>query len=86
MEDSPYILENYIKNLQANESVMVKHTILTTCVKLFIKRPPELQKTLGLYFSLILSNESEDLDIKDRAAFYYRAMQANIQDFVKSFK
>lgn len=39
-----------------------------------------MQKALGNLFSYILSNENEDIDLKDRAAFYYRAMEVNIND------
>lgn len=48
-----------------------------------MKRPPETQLALGTLFSLILSNEKEDVDLKDRAAFYYRIMQANIDELAK---
>lgn len=57
--------------------------MLTSGVKLFLKRPPETQLALGTLFSLILSNEKEDVDLKDRAAFYYRIMQANIDELAK---
>ena len=53
-------------------------------MKLFLKRPPEMQTILGSLFNLILSNEKEDIDLKDRAAFYYRIMQANIEELAKS--
>lgn len=49
-----------------------------------MKRAPEMQLILGNLFSMILSNEKEDIDLKDRAAFYYRIMQANIEDLEKA--
>jgi len=58
--------------------------LLAASVKLFLKRPPEMQIILGSLFNLILSNEKEDIDLKDRAAFYYRIMQANIEDLAKA--
>lgn len=42
-----------------------------------------MQLSLGNLFHLILSNEKEDIDLKDRAAFYYRIMQANIDELFK---
>lgn len=32
-------------------------------------------------FKSILSNKDEDIDLKDRAAFFYRAMQNDIEGF-----
>ena len=43
-----------------------------------------MQVILGALFNLILSNEKEDIDLKDRAAFYYRIMQANIEELARA--
>jgi len=42
-----------------------------------------MQLILGTLFNMILSNDKEDVDLKDRAAFYYRIMQANIDELAK---
>lgn len=52
-------------------------------MKLFVKRAPEMQPILGNLFVLILNNEKEDIDLKERAAFYYRLLQTNIDDLSK---
>lgn len=51
-----------------------------------MKRPPEMQNILGSLFNLYLSNENEDIDLKDRTAFYYRILQTNIDDLSKVLK
>jgi AP-4 complex subunit beta-1 len=45
-------------------------------VKLFFKRPPEMQKVLGKVFQLIIENDKEDLDLKERATYYYKALSS----------
>jgi len=47
---------------------------MLSSLKLFFKRPPEMQKQLAKIFTLILENEREDVDLKDRAAFYYLSL------------
>ncbi|CAD8189534.1 unnamed protein product [Paramecium octaurelia] len=71
---APYILETYIG---AQESVELKHTLLTSCLKVFFVRAPEMHQVLGKLFYVIIDNENEDIDLKDRAAFYYRALNSN---------
>ena len=45
-----------------------------------------MQQILGNLFRNILKNINEDLELKDRAAFYYRAMQNNIKEFKELFE
>ncbi|CAD8171016.1 unnamed protein product [Paramecium octaurelia] len=71
---APYILETYIG---AQESVELKHTLLTSCLKVFFVRAPEMHQVLGKLFYAIINNENEDIDLKDRAAYYYRALKSN---------
>ena len=42
-----------------------------------------MQKILGSIFESILGSENEDMDLKDRAAFYYRFLKANPQELSK---
>lgn len=72
---APYLLENYVNSLRA-ESLEVKHALVTSSVKLFMKRAPEMLPILSKLFTLILDEANqEDIDLKDRTAFYYRALQ-----------
>lgn len=82
IEATASILNHYTEALVENSEnlVSVKNMLLTTCVKAFLKRPPEMQMILGRLFKHLLSNEFEDVDLKDRAAFYYRILQNNIND------
>jgi len=51
IEDAPYILENFLDSIEdSQESLEVKHTLLTASVKLFLRRPPEMQPILGKAF------------------------------------
>lgn len=59
--------------------------LLTCSVMLFVKRPPEMQKIMSTVFGYILNNEHTLLDLKDRAAFYYRALQSSAEDVKKGF-
>lgn len=52
-------------------------------MKLFFKRPPEVQKILGRIFKLILENDKEDVDLKDRAGFYYKSLYQTPQKLME---
>jgi len=52
-------------------------------MKLFFKKPGECQKVLGKLFVKAI-DDSNDVDVHDRALFYYRLLQNNI-DEVKTF-
>jgi vesicle coat complex subunit len=41
--NSPYIMENIILSEEFNESLELKHTVLSSSIKLLLKRPPEMQ-------------------------------------------
>ena len=59
--------------------------MLTSCVALFLKRPPEMHKVLALIMRYIFTNEKTPIDLKDRAAFYYRALENNPEEVKKGF-
>jgi hypothetical protein len=40
-----------------------------------------MQKILAQLFESIFTNDKEDIDLKDRAAFYYRCMFDDIEGF-----
>ncbi|KAL4481626.1 hypothetical protein ABPG74_007715 [Tetrahymena malaccensis] len=77
--DAPYHLINFISNEQS-EHIDVKQTYLVTCIKIFLRTPDEMRQTLGQAFQTFLSKD-ESIDLKDRAAFFYRAMQDDIEGF-----
>lgn len=74
IENAPYTLETLVNGTSPRESLIVTHSLLTACVKLFLKRAPEMHSTLATLFSLIFS-ESDDPDLHDRTGFYYKLLQ-----------
>jgi hypothetical protein len=44
-----------------------------------------MQNVLSTIFKYIFNNEHTLLDLKDRASFYYRALQSNVEDVKKGF-
>eukprot|EP00466_Bigelowiella_natans_P000808 jgi/Bigna1/88218/estExt_fgenesh1_pg.C_290095 len=48
--------------------------LLTATMKLFFKRPPELQKMLGRLLDQAIS-DSNQVDVRDQALFYYRLLR-----------
>jgi len=56
--DSPYVLESLIEDYLELEPE-VRSELLTGAVKLFFKRPGEMQKILGDLFYRCLSAEAE---------------------------
>lgn len=74
IDDAPYILERFIDEFEQQNKRIVRLQLLTATVKLFFKRPPEVQKMLGR----LLKAACEDtgaMDVRDRAMFYYRLLQ-----------
>eukprot|EP00761_Pharyngomonas_kirbyi_P001328 gb/GECH01001332.1/.p1 GENE.gb/GECH01001332.1/~~gb/GECH01001332.1/.p1 ORF type:complete len:783 (+),score=191.05 gb/GECH01001332.1/:1-2349(+) len=72
---SPYIMENYIDRFEDEEDV-VQLEILSAAVKLFFKRPPEMQKMLGRLLADAIEGEYS-VDVCERAAFFYRCLKAD---------
>lgn len=78
LQSSPYILESFIQSFNPNESHQVSYALITASVKLFLKRAPEMHYSLECLFKAIFE-QSESTDLLDRAGFYYRLLQNNIQ-------
>eukprot|EP01063_Lacrimia_lanifica_P035547 TRINITY_DN6803_c1_g1_i1.p1 TRINITY_DN6803_c1_g1~~TRINITY_DN6803_c1_g1_i1.p1 ORF type:complete len:763 (+),score=368.79 TRINITY_DN6803_c1_g1_i1:122-2410(+) len=75
IDDAPYILETYCENFK-EEPHQVRLELLTACMKLFFKRPPELQVILGPLLNEAISDFSH-ADVHDRALLYYRLLLKN---------
>jgi len=74
LNESPYCLEKLIDSYDTIKSADVKIALLTSTMKLFFKRPPEVQKMLGR----LLQKATEDVssqDLHDRALLYYRLLR-----------
>uniref|UniRef100_A0A6V2IVW9 Beta-adaptin appendage C-terminal subdomain domain-containing protein n=1 Tax=Ditylum brightwellii TaxID=49249 RepID=A0A6V2IVW9_9STRA len=71
--EAPYSLEKLIDSYDEIKDASVKIALLTSTIKLFFKRPPEVQKMLGR----LLAKATEDVssqDLHDRALMYYRLL------------
>jgi len=51
--------------------------VLTAAMKLFFKRPPEMQAMLGRLFGMAI-NETGNQDLHDRSLLYYRLLTSDI--------
>lgn len=71
--DSPYILESMCGSFK-DESPGMRLELLTAMMKLFFKRPPEVQPLLGQVF-LVAVNDFSHADVHDRALLYYRLLK-----------
>eukprot|EP00040_Diaphanoeca_grandis_P001303 m.18080 g.18080 ORF g.18080 m.18080 type:complete len:808 (+) comp11828_c0_seq1:105-2528(+) len=79
IEDAPYILEDMAEKMENETSSAVKVQLLTSAMKLFFSRPPEVQKVLGLLLEKTIDEEG-DMDVHDRALVYYRLLRTNIDE------
>jgi AP-4 complex subunit beta-1 len=75
IELAPYILETFIDNFKSYDYT-VRTQILSSTVKLFFKRPPEVYEMMSRLFVLAI-DDSSHADVHDRALFYYRLLEAN---------
>ena len=75
VEDAPYILEGMIGSFPT-ESPAFRMEMMTALMKLFFKRPPEVQPVLGAVFAQAI-NDFSHADVHDRALLYYRLLRFN---------
>ena len=54
---------------------------MTSVIKIFMKKPAEMHPGLCKLLRCILLNEDEDIDVLDRAGFYYNTLKNNIESF-----
>lgn len=77
LELSPYILERMIIQNKEDKNVQVSLSLLTALVKLLFTRAPEVKGMLGEFFEFLFT-ETKDVDVKDKAAFYYKLLQQGV--------
>lgn len=75
IQDAPYLLERLATSM-AEEDVPVRVALLSACLKLFFKRPPECQKLLGEV--LRTGCADGNLDVRDRALLYLRLLKHSL--------
>ena len=54
---------------------------MTSVIKIFMKKPAEMHPGLCKLLRCILLNENEDIDVLDRAGYYYNTLKENVQSF-----
>ncbi len=77
LADSPYMLEEYIDGVADESSIQLRLHLLTASVKMLLKCPAECQEMVGHLFEVCM--HSEDIDVRDRASFYYHLLQTDCQ-------
>lgn len=73
--EAPYALEKLIDTYDDIHDVNIKIALLTSTVRLFFMRPPEVQRMLGRLLAVATDDVSSQ-DLHDRALMYYRMLQS----------
>jgi len=73
--EAPYALEKLIDTYSTIKDVSVKMALLNATMKLFFKRPPEVQRMLGRLLHAATDDVSSQ-DLHDRALLYYRLLRS----------
>jgi vesicle coat complex subunit len=79
VDEAPYALEKLIDAYDDIEDAMVKQALLTSTVRLFFQRPPEVQRMLGRLLAKATDDVSSQ-DLHDRALLYYRLLRSGASD------
>lgn len=74
---APYILERMIEIHKDLQSVEISMELLTSITKLFFTRAPETKEMLGKFFKFAIA-DNIDVDLRDRAFFYYKLLKEDI--------
>ena len=77
IEMAPYLLERMIEIHKDLQSVEISMELLTSITKLFFTRSPEVKEMLGKFFKFAIT-DNNDVDLRDRAAFYYKLLKSDI--------
>lgn len=80
--EAPYLTEALIDTYDSIKDVFLKQELLTSTMKLFFARAPEVHKMLiRLFKSAIADNSNPNLH--DRAVIYYHLLEKNVDDAKK---
>ena len=81
LREAPYALEKLIDTYDDLQDTSVKLALLTSTMKLFLVRPPEVQHMLGRLFAKATDDVSSQ-DLHDRALGYYRLLKSGMVEKV----
>eukprot|EP00591_Stephanopyxis_turris_P011481 CAMPEP_0195531852 /NCGR_PEP_ID=MMETSP0794_2-20130614/36507_1 /TAXON_ID=515487 /ORGANISM="Stephanopyxis turris, Strain CCMP 815" /LENGTH=843 /DNA_ID=CAMNT_0040663807 /DNA_START=252 /DNA_END=2783 /DNA_ORIENTATION=- len=76
IHEAPYSLEKLINSYDDIQDPGIKIALLTATMKLFFKRPPEVQKMLGKLLKVATDDVSSH-DLHDRALLYHRLLKTS---------
>jgi len=82
--EAPYMLEPIIDSYDDNLSPSMKLQLLVAAMKLFFKRPPEVQHMLGRLLKSAI-NDLANQDVHDRALLYYRLLNTDLKTVLTIF-
>jgi AP-4 complex subunit beta-1 len=74
---APYALEKLIDSYDSMDDYTVKIALLSSTMKLFCQRPPEVQAMLGRLLAKATDDVSSQ-DLHDRALLYYRLLGSGV--------
>lgn len=74
---APYILERMIDTHKDLQSVEISVELITSIAKLFFGRAPEVKEMLGKFMKFAIT-DNNDVDLRDRAIFYYKLLKSDI--------
>jgi len=75
IDNAPELLENFIETFE-EESPSVQLQLLTSIVKLFLKRPEDAKELVGQVLNLATSN-ADNPDLRDRGYIYWRLLSTD---------
>ena len=75
--EAPYMIEPIIDSYDDDLIPVVKLHLLVAAMKLFFKRPPEMQKMLGRLLKSAI-NDLANQDVHDRALLYHRLLSTDV--------
>jgi hypothetical protein len=81
VREAPYALEKLIDTYDELHDASVKEALLTSTMKLFLVRPPEVQHMLGRLLAKATDDVSSQ-DLHDRALAYYRLLRSGMVESV----
>ena len=73
---APYFVEPALTSLSDESDAFVRAQMLTCAMKLFFKRPPEMQAMLGA--ALLAGSRDANQEVHDLASLYYRLLQQDV--------
>lgn len=72
-------IDCFLCSFDNEKSCLVRSELLSSTVKLFFKRPPEVQKMLGRLLRSAIDDMNQEVIVRDRALLYYRLLELDVE-------